>query len=156
MCQARSPRPEILDGLDAFLAKSFGPNLLPYLYAPGGGVENMGMARAVCDMLLTTRYNVLGQPLVLFGAWPATEPASFTGLVAKGGFKVTAAFKPEAGVGPVQVVASVGGPCTMVLPRGWSASHVKGVCGGKAVPITVDQDVVSFDSPAGVECVLSG
>jgi len=76
---------EILDGLDAFLDHSFGSNRLAY--APGGGVENVGISRAVNEMLVQAPG---GAYVELFPVWPPEEPATFTNLRTKGGFLISA------------------------------------------------------------------
>jgi hypothetical protein len=77
-----------------------GPNYLPY--APGGGIENMGIARAVNEMLLGSAVWQGSAPgaytLELFPFWPEAEPAAFETLLAKGGFAVSAVYDANAGV----------------------------------------------------------
>lgn len=76
---------EILDGMDAWLGNSLGNNRVAK--APGGGIENAGVSRAVQEMLVQAPG---GDYLELFPVWPASEPASFANLRTKGGFIVTA------------------------------------------------------------------
>ena len=70
--------PKVVAGLNAFLQHSFGPNMLAY--APGGGTENCGIARAVNEMLVQAPN---GEYIQLFPMWPAGEPATFTSLRTK-------------------------------------------------------------------------
>lgn len=78
-------------------AGRIGKNLVQY--ASGGGTENAGLALAVTDMLLRTPG---GEFIVLFPTWPVAEPASFTNLLAKGGWRASAEWavpaKAAAGV----------------------------------------------------------
>jgi hypothetical protein len=77
---------EVVEGMQAFLHSTWGPNLLAY--TSGGGIENVGVSRAVNEMLLSADQGVLQ----LFPAWPVAHPASFTTLRAKGGFLVSAGY----------------------------------------------------------------
>lgn len=52
-----------------------GPNQLPY--APGGGIENVGISRAVNEMLVTAP---TGNVIRLFPVWPKDEDASFSNV----------------------------------------------------------------------------
>ena len=54
----------------------------------GGGVENVGVTRAVNEMLLSAPG---GLYIELFPFFPPDEPASFTTLRSKGGWLVSAA-----------------------------------------------------------------
>lgn len=76
---------DILDGMDDFLGHTFGSNRLAY--APGGGIENVGVTRAVNEMLVQAP---AGNVIELFPVWPADEPARFANLRTKGGYLVSA------------------------------------------------------------------
>ena len=78
---------EVLAGFEVQIKSLFGGSLL--LYAPGGGVENVGVSRAVNDMLAASVGGVDGV-VTVFPFWPATLPASFARLLVKGGLEVTA------------------------------------------------------------------
>ena len=85
-------------GMKAYLASYFGSNLIAR--APGGGVENAGVSRAVSEMLLgvgllvpTLTANgdtaVAQWYLRLFPVWPANVSVSFSGLVGESDVPVT-------------------------------------------------------------------
>ena len=74
------------------------------------------MSVAVNDMLVQAPN---GKHIVLFPFWPADEPASFRGLLAKGGFEVSASQSSAGVVGGVSVVALNTGNCTIKNP--WPA-----------------------------------
>lgn len=157
-----SPK-EALEGLNSFLSQSWGPNLLPY--APGGGIENTGMARGVNEMLLQS-FRLPGPPpvsylLALFPFWPTDEPAAFETLLAKGGFTVSAAYDnaTRAVRSPVAVTAAYtvsGAPsslCSMLIP--WPSSGVAVSCGGEDVPVALpNPGVVEFSAPRAVTCFV--
>ena len=158
-----SPK-EALQGLNAFLALWWGPNLLAY--APGGGIENTGMARGVNEMLLQS-FRLPGPPpvsyvLSLFPFWPEDEPAAFQTLLAKGGFTVSASYDnaTRAVLSPVAVTASYTADdapwslCTLLAP--WpSSSGVAVSCGGEDVPVSLPSPgVVAFNAPRAVPCFV--
>ena len=106
----------IVEGMNAHLSQHFGANLLTY--TSGGGIENVGMSRAVNEMLVACE----GGVVQLFPAWPASEPASFYSLRVKGGFLVTADW--DGLVGPqVGVMSAVGGMVTVMDP--WPPSKAR-------------------------------
>eukprot|EP01116_Phalansterium_solitarium_P024282 TRINITY_DN8859_c0_g1_i1.p1 TRINITY_DN8859_c0_g1~~TRINITY_DN8859_c0_g1_i1.p1 ORF type:complete len:900 (+),score=224.85 TRINITY_DN8859_c0_g1_i1:143-2842(+) len=151
---------DVLDGLDAYLAASFGPNLLPY--APGGGIENVGISRAVNEMLVQTPNNTF---VALFPMWPAAEPASFRNQLVKGGFLVSAAYDNVlASVTAFEVTAAYtlnGAPssvCTVLSP--WPSAKQSDVavdCGGTRVALQWDSTgtMFSFKAPLSVLCQIS-
>jgi hypothetical protein len=164
---------EVLDGLQAYLHNYQGPNLLPY--APGGGIENTGVTRAINEMLLgSTRLpgEPLGSPfpyvLQLFPFWP-NEPAAFAGLLAKGGFVVAAEWDAaaQAVASPVVVTAehTLGGSATSVVhllsPWGGEAAGLTVTCGGGGgggggAEVTWGPgDVASWTAPQGVPCSVA-
>ena len=152
----RSPlaaTPEALAaGLRGFCRAALGRNGLNY--APGGGVENAGLARALTDMLLFSAPlrptdpspGAGGAPALwfarLFAAWPAGEDAAFQGLLAKGGCAFGAAWGAAAGAVapavnatpgfPPDPPAGRGGSCAMAHPwPGADTARVAVACGGQ-------------------------
>lgn len=107
---------DVLKGLNSYLDNYFGANLLPY--APGGGIENTGITRAVNDMLVQANRLPAapgGLPaapgayvLTLFPFWPGGEPASFQNLLAKCGFLVSAGYDnvTQSVVSPISITAA--------------------------------------------------
>ena len=156
---------DVLDGMESYLRAYWGPNLLPY--APGGGIENAGMSRAINEMLLQAwpLGGTSGQyALKLFPFWPSTEPASFSGLLSKGGFAVSAAFDAVSGavVSPVSLTAqhtlrdAPSSRATFVGP--WTDGALVSpvvTCGGVGVSSAWDGSTLSFDAPRGVPCSIA-
>jgi hypothetical protein len=166
---------QVMAGLKAFLAHSQGPSLLPY--APGGGIENTGISRAVNDMLLqsyrvpqvASALNLGAYVLSAFPFWDPTQSASFTTLLAKGGFTVSASFVGAAAGGavasPVIITArytlleAPSARCSILSP--WADSTAVAVsCGGATIPVVptmlpTGQTALSFDAPAGVACAVA-
>ena len=106
---------QVVDGLNAYIDTFWGPNLLTY--TSGGGIENVGMARAVNEMLVASDGGVLR----LFPGWPSDEPASFVTLRAKGGLLVSASYTCASAVNNgsiegVRITSTEGGPCRVLDP----------------------------------------
>jgi hypothetical protein len=166
---------EVIEGMQSFLNNSWGPNLLAY--TSGGGIENVGISRAVNEMLLSAE----GGVVQLFPAWPAGQLASFTTLRTKGGFLVTAAYgegstaasrRAQASLtvlSPIAIQSTASSACQLLDP--WppgpsrttahsSASVVSIAPSGQASPVPslwmsgdgVQQHyVLVFNTSAGVE-----
>lgn len=156
---------QALAGLNAFLAQYWGANLLAF--APGGGIENTGMARGVNEMLLQS-YRVAPATLPatyvlsLFPFWPTGEPSSFSSLLAKGGFTVSAAYDNVTATvrSPVEITAAytisgaASSRCSLLSP--WPAAIVAVSCAGARVPVSQPSPgIVAFDAPLGVLCLVS-
>jgi hypothetical protein len=146
---------DIVGGIAAYMRAYFGSNQLAR--APGGGVENAGISRAVADLVCGSAVLVptisddgavaVAQWYVrVFPVWPANVSAAFSGFVAKGGVVVSAAFDGAAGVvaSPVNVTATFAVDadaaavnCTVRHP--WysadvaAAASVAVLCGGDKV-----------------------
>ena len=134
---------DIVTGLEAWLARAFGANQLGK--APGGGVENAGVGRAVTELLLGSAVLVpalspAGVPLGaawyarLFPVWPRTRgDAAFKGLVAKGGCVYDAALVGGEVAGLVQVKQVEGrgvvANCTLLSPWPGKEAGVRADCG---------------------------
>lgn len=155
---------EVLDGLLAQLGSDcggipcWGPNLL--IYAPGGGVENVGVSAAINAMLLGSVGGVGGY-LQVFPFWPASESANFTRLLGKGGFEVSAAFDAAAGrvASPVLVTSrySLAESSRVALRSPWCAatdSELAVTCGGTETAFTWNATArtLLWDAPVGVDC----
>ena len=160
---------DVLAGLNAFLSSSLGRNQLAL--APGGGVENAGMSRAVSEMLLGSGLLLpagSGSSAAwyarLFPAWPgASNPASFAGLVAKGGCEYAAAMG-EGGVVAASVGVAAAFPregsaavnCTLALPWPGAQGRVEGQCGGQPVQLVwlqvAEGPALSLLAPVGTQC----
>lgn len=121
-----------------------------------GTTENAGLALAVTDMLLRAPG---GEFIVLFPAWPVGEPASFTNLLAKGGWRVSAQW-----TAPAKVAADVSitngvegsGSRTCRLANPWvGVATVKVSCGGKAVRVSSEGELLAWSAPEGVACTVS-
>ena len=162
---------DVLAGLNAYLGAYMGRNLLAA--APGGGVENAGVSRAVSEMLLGSALLAPAGAAPagaawyarLFPAWPAAAPARFAGLVAKGGCEYAAELAAGGAVAsPVGAAAAFAragaraANCTLRHP--WPAqprARVAVACAGAAVPVVwlsaleggAAVDLLSFLAPSG-------
>jgi len=99
---------EMADAFEQYL-EAYGANGTNFLaYAPGGGIENVGLAHPLNDMLVQT----CSQGVIhLFPVWPLNEPASFTTLRVKGALLVSATWDPTARTARgVAVTATVDAP----------------------------------------------
>ena len=170
---ARTPE-DIVTGLKGWLKNSLGRNQLGY--APGGGVENIGVSRAVTELLLGNGVLV---PAIdvdreapseggarwftkLFPAFNASSmgPAAFTGLLAKGGCIYSAALQSGGVVSPVRISSTssasrTGGTnCTLLDPWAGQGCTVSVACSGTPVSAawlnTTEGQAVSFLVPPAV------
>lgn len=139
---------EVVDGLNAYLGHTFGPNLLPY--TNGGGIENVGVTRAVNEMLVV---NEGSAGIRLFPMWNRTEPASFARLRVKGAFEVSAAWTPSVGVeSPVRIASDVESSCLVSNPwADFSPGNVSVISASSGLPTEVQYhgDVFSFAAASG-------
>jgi hypothetical protein len=111
---------DVVAGMKAHMKVHFGPNLL--CDTNGGGIENVGMSRAVSEMLLSAPS---GKYITLFPFWPKKEPASFGGLMAKGGFRLWANYSGATAAG-----ATAGATATGVVA---SPVRLESIAGAMAV-----------------------
>ena len=149
---------EVLTGFDTQIQRLFGDNLL--LYAPGGGVENIGVARAINDMLATSIGGVEGV-VTVFPFWPATQPASFSRILVKGGIEVSASYDNVTATVAAPVVITVAftlddaPSATVRLYDPWlvgSGGDVSVTCGSAAPPVSWAGSVLSFVAVKGANC----
>ena len=149
---------EAVQGFVATAANDIGPNLIKY--ATGGGTENAGLALAVTDMLLRAPG---GEFIVLFPTWPAGEPASFVNLLAKGGWRVSAAWDPAASAPTgVTITSAAGGAgartCRLANPWASAASVVVVRCGGRPVAVSSHPhdggELLSWPAAEGAVCTV--
>jgi hypothetical protein len=110
---------EVLEGLEKMLVllKCCDSQMLPV--ARGGGVENVGVTRAINEMLLVAPDSLY---IEVFPFFPADEPASFTTLRSKGGWLVSASQSASGRVSDVQIEATVTGTCRFVDPWATNSS----------------------------------
>ena len=134
-----------------------------------GGLENTGVTRAINEMLVRGVRRAgggVGAPpawaIRLFPFWPAAQPASFTGLLVKGGFTVSASWDSVAGavVSPVRVTAAYvwggGASAQAALYSPWGdggAGSLSVACGGAPVAVSWVEGVAEWLAPAGAECL---
>lgn len=104
---------EILEGLEKSLVmlKCCDSQMLPV--ASGGGVENVGVTRAINEMLLVAPDGLF---IELFPFWPSNEPASFTTLRSKGAWLVSASQSATGLVFEIQIEATISDTCRLVDP----------------------------------------
>jgi hypothetical protein len=106
-----------------------------------------------------------GSYLQLFPFWPASEPASFTSLLAKGGFAVSAAWDAAGRRvhSPVSITAQYtlkdapSSACRLSDP--WGVGPSGGIfvtCGGQPAVVSWDASgsVLSFAAPARQQCLV--
>jgi len=167
---------EVVAGLTGWLERSLGRNQLGY--APGGGVENVGVARAVSELLLGSGVLVPAGAggaqwyARLFPVFNASTmgPAAFAGLVAKGGCLYSASVA-SGGDGPARVASPVavaalasaaarwggrGTNCTLLHPwqgQGCTVSVTCGSASARMAWVTTQQGLaLSFLVPDNVAC----
>lgn len=160
---------DVLNGIETQMQQYFGPNLL--LYAPGGGIENIGITRAINDMLVQSMGGI-EQPIQLFPFWPFDEPASFRNLLVKGGILVSATYdnSTQTVVSPFTITVAYtfnNNPSNYVqIISPWyganSPDTVQVTCGGSTVPVdwfntTVYgwNNVFGFYGPINQSCEIS-
>jgi len=147
---------DVINGLNAFIKNYFGPNLL--LYAPGGGVENVGVSRAINEMLVQAPD---GKYIQFFPMWPQDQSASFHTLLVKGGFLVSASYDNGAGkVGNVEITSVYTLPanatsslCTVLSP--WGITKVMVTCNGNQATVTWNDKWFHFNAPKNVVCQVA-
>ena len=148
-----TPRSMAVQVVDAFISNAagrIGNNLIKY--ATGGGTENAGLALAVTDMLV---HAPGGKFIVLFPAWPVAEPASFVNLLAKGGWRVSAGWDASARAAiDVTITNAVqgSGVRTCWLQNPWGSTSGVVTCGGKAVAVAREGELLSWPAPEGAAC----
>ena len=150
---------EVLDGLAVSLLHlgCCDTNMLPY--APGGGVENVGVSRAVNEMLVVAPEGLF---IELFPFWPAQETASFSTLRTKGGWLVSAS-KASGVVSGVTIEATVPGTVRLVDPWAGAAEAAATIACSPApasppVPITSaggQQGLLTWTMSVGQGCKVS-
>jgi len=145
----------VIDGLNTFIGNYGGSNLL--LYANGGGVENVGVSRAINEMLCQAPE---GKYIQFFPMWPQDQSASFHTLLLQGGFLVSANYNSGSKqVENVQVTAAYtlnsasSSTCTILNP--WSGRNVNVVCGGNQASVKVNGKWFSFTAPKNILCAVS-
>ena len=138
---------DVIAGLKEQMHTSFGPNLL--CDTVGGGIENVGMSRAVSEMLLSAPS---GQYIEVFPFWPKAEPAAFGGLMAKGGFRLWANYTANSGVSsPVRLKSVAGAPAVLLNP--WPGQNASVVVRGDSDTSSDSVQSVSVtwvQTPAGL------
>ena len=123
-------------------------------------LADTGMSRAVNDMLVSAIGGRKGYVQV-FPLWPAAERASFSTLLVKGGFAVSASYDNVTAVvsSPIiiRVAYSLGASSVCRVADPWGGGPTGGLtvaCGGSAVPVSWESDgfIFSFTAPLGVDC----
>jgi hypothetical protein len=106
---------DVLRQIEAWIAARQQQNFMPV--APGGGTEQIGVSVAVDDMLVQAPS---GRWIELFPVWPKSQPASFSNLLAKGGFEVSASYTPPAAAAGDSSCSAVSGVSIMSVTGGSS------------------------------------
>jgi len=112
--------------------------------------EQVAIARLVTELLLQS----VGDVIRIFPAWPAGTDASFTDLLAQGGFTVSA-DQIAGTISNVRIHSTVGGTVKLLSP--WSNHSFTVVEEGSksTIPVTTLANVCSFPSSAGRTYLLS-
>ena len=158
--------PEMI--MDAFRFELLAPLMINSFIAPCE--ENMGMSRPINEMLLQSWRlprdaggGTSGPFLLeLFPFWPSGQPASFTTLLAKGGFEVSASYddasKAVSGVSVKAahtVLAAATARASLVNPWG-AGARVDVACAGRPATVAVSPEGwLSWDAPRGVACTVA-
>jgi hypothetical protein len=124
----------------------------------GGWLENCGITLAINEMLVAA--NPTGQKefpwlVEVFPGWPKGEPASFNSLRVKGGFGVSARYKPPIIDQTIDVTSHAGEVCAILDPwMGGPGSIAVSTVGGDVVPVAwvdvLSGDAVVFNTTVGV------
>ena len=155
--------------MDAFRFELLAPLMINSFIAPCE--ENMGMSRPINEMLLQSWRLPKGAGggsgagpflLELFPFWPSAQPASFTTLLAKGGFEVSASYDGDSKtVGGVSIRAAhtvldaASSRASLVNPWG-AGKEVSIDCGSGPVAVAVSPEGwLSWDAPRGVACTAA-
>jgi hypothetical protein len=104
---------DVLRQIEAWIAARQQQNFMPV--APGGGTEQIGVSVAVGDMLVQAPS---GRWIEFFPVWPKSQPASFSNLLAKGGFEVSASYTPLAAAAGDSSCSAVSGVSIMSVTGG--------------------------------------
>ena len=126
------------------------PNGLFYWSGHGYYIsEQVAIARLVTELLLQSVDDVIR----IFPAWPAGTDAGFSGLLAQGGFEVSAE-QTHGNIGGVRIRSTVGGQARIMSP--WAAGfRVVEQGSGSMVPVTTSAaKISSFPTVAGETYVL--
>jgi len=147
---------DVINGLNTFIKNYFGPNLL--LYANGGGIENVGVSRAINEMLVQAPD---GKYIQFFPFWPSDQAASFHTLLVKGGFLVSAAYNSNTHqVENIEITSTytlpstaTSMPCTILNP--YSSKNINVNCNGNNVSVQWNDKWFTFNAPKGVICKVT-
>lgn len=111
--------------------------------------EQVAIARLVTELLLQS----VGDVIRIFPAWPATKDASFTDLLAQGGFAVSAS-QVNGTVADVRIRSTVGGIAKLVNPWPNRKIIVTEEKSNARIQINIDATQVSFSTSTGKTYLL--
>ncbi|MFJ9241139.1 discoidin domain-containing protein [Streptomyces sp. NPDC101776] len=118
----------------------------------GGGAETFGGMETVNSMLLTSATNSIR----LFPDWPHGKNASFTNMLASGGFSVTSSLASGV-VGTTSLTSNTGADAHVASPWAAGTISVTDTTTGSTVSTTTGtRNVVSFATTAGHTYQLTG
>ena len=128
------------------------PEKTPRFMKLGIWTENFAVAGVIAEHLLQSHPDATGKQLLrLFPALPAAVDARFAGLVAKGGFEVSAERRRGQVTG-VKLASRCGAPCRLLNP--WGNSSARLSARGKKVA-TVAGATLEFPTQAGETYLLT-
>eukprot|EP00325_Prymnesiales_sp_UTEX-LB-985_P021180 CAMPEP_0174724122 /NCGR_PEP_ID=MMETSP1094-20130205/42636_1 /TAXON_ID=156173 /ORGANISM="Chrysochromulina brevifilum, Strain UTEX LB 985" /LENGTH=247 /DNA_ID=CAMNT_0015925291 /DNA_START=654 /DNA_END=1397 /DNA_ORIENTATION=- len=155
---------QLLDAFEVYVAQYHANDTNHLAYAPGGGVENVGLAQALNDILVRS----VDGTIYLFPGWPENEDAAFTTLRTKGAFLVSARWNSTSRAPTaISIASQAGGRCT--LSSAWPSSAVAALlrctsAGGiliadRTLPLegkrAARRRLVSWEMSRGEACKLS-
>ncbi len=108
---------------------------------------NYGYSAAFGEMLLQSNMGYIEVLPALPSAWSS---GSFRGLLAKGGFEVSADWE-NLGLISLDIVSRNGGTCS--LKTGWE--NISVTCNGEAVEVRGENGIFTFDTTAGASYQIS-
>ena len=142
---------EAYEQLDALMSKSVQTNLFTKLWKVFQIDANFGATASMTEMLLQSHDGYIAPLPALPEAW---ADGSYTGLVARGNFEVSAAWKDGIAT-QFDILSKNGGSVSVKYPSIAGASVIR-ASDGKAVGFTSSGDIITFDTEANETYIITG
>ena len=137
--------------IDALISKSVQANLFTKLWNVFQIDANFGATAGMTEMLLQSQDGYIAPLAAIPEAWAT---GSYTGLVARGGFEVSAAW--ENGVATAfNILSNNGGSVSVKYPSASGATVVR-ASDGRIIDFTASGDVITFDTNIGETYIIKG